>query len=195
MYERHKMLVQKLEYKSAFFFRNPLPALEVRLTGRTHSSACSLELLHLLQTVKMSKSLFLFSSTRERYSLTCSLLQQVFDREPQSILHHNILWLVISVFWKWEMQTHFHREGLERTGGSSFTISRNSLRLIFFFFSYTSYFVTVPFVPFNICPKACLLALKLFFSESGEFSCHKESHCSMNILIVIVLACCVTHFI
>lgn len=129
MYERHKMLVQKLEYHSAFFFMNPLPPLEVRLTGRTHSSACSLELLHLLQTVKMSKSLFLFSSIRERYSLTCFLLQQVFDQEQQTILHHNILWLVSRVFWKWEMQTPFHREGLERTGGSSFTISRNALRL------------------------------------------------------------------
>jgi len=79
------MLVQKVEYKSALFFMNPLPALEVRLSGRRHSSACSLKLLHLLQTVKMSKSLFLFSSIRKR--VLCHLFPAPTGVSPRTTEH------------------------------------------------------------------------------------------------------------
>lgn len=56
-YERWKMSVLMLKYKSLLFFMSSLLTLEVKLSGRRQPWALSLELLHVLHTVNVSKSL------------------------------------------------------------------------------------------------------------------------------------------
>lgn len=72
------MSVLMLKYKSLLFFMSSLLTLEVKLSGRRQPWALSLELLHVLHTVNVSKSL------TWQHQGQCSV-QQTSDQKPQNI--------------------------------------------------------------------------------------------------------------